>query len=87
MTTNKPAFQIDDGLISLTVWENPTENSSIFSAELTRSYQEDDQWKKTHSLSGADLLIAARLYERAYDQIARIRAKRREEAREAKQAA
>lgn len=84
MSTNKPLFKLHDGLMTLTIWENPTETSSRFNYELSRSYQdEDNKWHETTSLSGSEPLQAARLYERAYDRVAQIRQERREERQQA----
>lgn len=70
-TTNKPKFEIRDGRIKLTCWENKTSDDKTFhSVELVKSYQDGkEEWQTTTSLSGTDLLKAQNLYAQAYNKI------------------
>ena len=64
----QPAFKLRDGLISATIWENPSENGIFHSINIVRSYTDGNgEWKETTSFSGSDLLKAANLLQRAYN--------------------
>lgn len=68
--SNKPKFKLRDGLLSVTVWENRTdEGKAFYSADLKRSYQESDEWKETASLNKNDLTRGAALLNLAYSKI------------------
>lgn len=71
--SNKPAFTIRDGSIKATAWANNSEKGTFYSVDLVRGYKQGDDWKESTSLSGTDLLRAARLLERAYDRIQQLR--------------
>ncbi len=75
--TNTPFETLRDGAITATIWKNTTnDNKTFYSVDIVRSYkdQQSDQWKDTHSFSGAELLRVANLSQRAYNRILEARA-------------
>ena len=65
-----PKFKLRDGLLSVTVWENRTEENKVFySTDIKRSYQQGEDWKETTSLNKSDLPKAAALLNLAYQKI------------------
>lgn len=56
-TTNKPLLSAKDGVIQITVWENPTKdgNGSFRSLDITRRYKaKDGSWKDSRTFSVRD---------------------------------
>lgn len=77
MTTakNKPVDTIRDGALKVTIWRNFGDNGTFYTSELSRTYtDENGAFKDSHSLSGTDDLVAARLLHQAYDRKAQLRA-------------
>lgn len=70
MGKNQP-LKIRDGLLSATIWTNTSkEGNTYYTVTLERSFKDgDDEWQNTNSLNRSDLLAAARLLQKAYDQI------------------
>lgn len=72
--SNEPAAKLRDGLLNATVWANQTsEGKTFYSTTLTRSYKQGEEWKQSDSLNTDDLLPAARLLQRAYDEILELK--------------
>ena len=70
----QPKLRHRDGLVEVAVWERDTEKGTVYNTERTRSYRDaDGNWKKTHSIPERDLLKAARLDQKAYESIARLK--------------
>ena len=70
----RPKLRHRDGLVEVAVWERETEKGPAYNTERSRSYRDDDgKWKKTHSIPERDLLKAARLDQKAYESIGRLR--------------
>ena len=70
----RPKLRHRDGLVEVAIWEKQTEKGSVYNTERTRSYRDDNgAWRKSHSIPERDLLKAARLDEKAYESIARLR--------------
>ncbi|QDV73813.1 hypothetical protein [Botrimarina mediterranea] len=71
-SSNEPIARIKDGLLQIAIWKNSTEQGRPFytTSAVERSYKDDKgDYHVTNSLSGTQLLQAARLYALAYDQI------------------
>ncbi|TWT48921.1 hypothetical protein [Botrimarina hoheduenensis] len=72
LTTNEPVARFKDGLVEIAIWQNDTENGRPFysTSAIQRSYKDKSgDYQVTSSLSGTQLLQAARLYQQAYDTI------------------
>ena len=64
-----------DGLIKATIWANAGEKGTFHSVDLSRSYKDSKgDWQESTSFSGVELLKVSRLAERAYDEVAKLRA-------------
>jgi hypothetical protein len=73
--TNRPIATLRDGSLKASVWGNPGESGVRYNVDLVRSYtDEQGAWRDTRSLSGGELLRAARLLERAYERVLDLRA-------------
>ncbi|MDA5556174.1 hypothetical protein [Shimia sp. MMG029] len=70
----RPVLRHNDGAVEVAIWEHETDKGPIYSTQRSRFYRgEDGKWKKTHSIPERDLLKAARLDQKAYESIARLR--------------
>lgn len=70
----RPKVRHRDGLVEVAIWEKDTDEGLVYNTERTRSYRDEEgKWKKTHSIPERDLLKAARLDQKAYESIARLR--------------
>ncbi|WP_282091460.1 hypothetical protein [Epibacterium ulvae] len=72
--SRQPKLRHRDGLVEVAVWERDTEKGTVYNTERTRSFHDSDgNWKKTHSIPERDLLKAARLDQKAYESIAKLK--------------
>jgi hypothetical protein len=62
---NQPVHQERLGRIKAVVWENPTQNGSMFNVTFSRTYKDGDEWKESQSFGRDDCLLVARLAEMA----------------------
>lgn len=81
-----PADTLRAGRVKATIWERDSETGPAFGTQISRTYTDKEgQPRDTPYLSGADLLRAARVAERAYDreeELKRERALTRDERRD-----
>jgi hypothetical protein len=65
---NKPAHTIrgtpGTGL-KLTIWENQSDRGPWYSAKLTHSYKDGEQWKESTSISQQDFLEVGEMFREA----------------------
>lgn len=68
MEKNKPIKTYRVGTLTLTMWENETEdNNKVKSFSFKRSYKNDqDEWNQTQNLRTNDLLKLCMLLQEAY---------------------
>lgn len=86
MTNMKPEQTLRDGHIKATIWRNESDNGAYFSTTLSRSYQDKDGgWHDTHSLSGTELLRAAKLLEESYSRCRDLQREDRADDRDTRQ--
>lgn len=71
----EPAAKFRDGVLTVTIWKNETEdNKAFYSANLTKSYKDSsDEWQETNSLNYDDLLKASNLFQQAYNKIIELK--------------
>ncbi len=71
----QPVEKLRDRGLTLTLWENKTEDDkSYYSANLNKSYKDDaDEWQETTNLNADDLLKAANLLQQGYNTILALR--------------
>ena len=76
MTTEKtkPADTLRDGSIKATIWKNSSEKGDFYGVEFSRTYKSGEEFRDSKSFSGAELLRLAYLAQRAYQQVADLRA-------------
>lgn len=80
-TTNKPAGEVRDGNIRVTIWRNPSDKGVFYSAVPSRTYTAaGDELKDADSFTNGDILRLAHLLPKAYDKINELRADDRAEA-------
>lgn len=71
--TNKPFLTVRMGRINAAIWRNETESGARFNVTLERLYRDSEgNWKSTASLGREDLLLAAKVLDRAHSQILEI---------------
>ncbi|MEM7206108.1 MAG: hypothetical protein AAF628_37995 [Planctomycetota bacterium] len=81
MSNKKPITTLRDGSLKATIWRNSGRKGDYLSARLTRSWRDDDgNWHDSDRLQRSELLAAAQLLTRAYDELARLQAEVRAEA-------
>lgn len=71
-SSNEPIVRVRDGMLQIAIWKNESEKGRGFysTSAVKRSYKDDaGNYHETMSLSGTQLLQAARLYTLAYDRI------------------
>ena len=68
---SRPWTEARSGMLKAVVWKNHVGDGATYtSTQLTRLYKDkNDQWQETNSLGRDDLLRAARLLQRVFDQI------------------
>jgi hypothetical protein len=72
--SNEPVARLKDRSLALAIWKNTTEQGKVFYSvsKIKRTYKDNGNYKETDSLSGPQLLQAARLLEMAYTQIRQL---------------
>lgn len=78
---NQPIDTIRDGALKATIWKNTSKNGHFYSVEISRTYKDETtgKLKDSHSFSGSEPLQVARLAQLAYDKIATLRQKDRDD--------
>ncbi len=73
--SNQPEAIIRDGVLKITIWKNQRgEDGKIFySANLTKSYRDGEEWKETDSYNSEDLLKISNLMQQAYNKITQLK--------------
>jgi hypothetical protein len=69
MNTSKerPIHEVRIGLIKAAVWRNEASNGALrYNVTFCRLYREDERWKTTESFGRDDLLVVAKVADRAH---------------------
>jgi hypothetical protein len=66
MTKNRPVHEIRLGAIRASIWENTVGDSHRHNVTLSRIYKDGEQWKSTESFGRDDLLVVAKVADRAH---------------------
>ncbi len=68
---NEPVARLKDRTLQIAIWRNITEQGKVFysTSKIKRTYKDNGNYQETDSLSGTQLLQAARLLELAYDRM------------------
>src|SRR5665213_2396302 len=65
-----PVSKVRVGLISASIWENPTEKGKFYNVTFERRYRDGEgNWKATHSYGLDDLLTLAKVADLAHTKI------------------
>ena len=65
----KPVHEIRLGRIKAAIWENDTQNGTMFNVTLCRLYRDGQQWKDSASFSRDDLPLVAKVADRVHSWI------------------
>jgi len=70
-----PISKLRIGLINANVWQRTTGEDTFYSVSFERRYRDSDgNWQSTHSYNVDDLLILAKLADKAHTEITNLRA-------------
>lgn len=75
-TSTKPVAHVRLGRISASIWENPGPNGPRYAVTFERRYQDAEGWKSSQSYSGSELLMLAKVADKAHDEVMRLRSER-----------
>ncbi len=63
---NKPTHEIRIGAIKAAIWANDTQNGTRHNVTFARLYKDDDAWKESTSFGRDDLLLLAKVADKAH---------------------
>ena len=67
---SKPIAKLRLGLVYANIWQRITEEDAFYSVSFERRYRDKDgNWKSTHSFNTDDLLLLAKLADKAHTEI------------------
>src|SRR5262249_30795915 len=69
MPRDKPAHELRLGSVKATIWKNDTDKGVRFNTTLSRLYRDGDEWKSSESFGRDDLLLVAKVADRAHSWI------------------
>jgi hypothetical protein len=65
----KPVHEIRLGRIKAAIWENATQNGTMFNVTICRLYRDGKQWKDSTSFGRDDLPLLAKVADRVHSWI------------------
>jgi len=68
-TKAKPVHEIRLGRIKAAIWENETQNGSLYNVTFVRLYRDGKQWKDATSFGRDDLPLVAKVADRVHSWI------------------
>jgi len=76
-TKQKPISEVRIGSIKAAIWQNNTDSGARFNVTFQRLYRdEQNKWHSTDSFGRDDLLVLARVAQRAFDSIHEVQQER-----------
>lgn len=69
MSKEKPVQEVRMGSIKAAIWRNNTPSGVRFNVTFSRLYKDGDDWKATDSFGRDDLLVLAKVADRAHSWI------------------
>ena len=66
---NTPVAEVRIGLVVASIWQNDTDSGTRYNVTFSRLYRDGDSWKNTRSFGRNDLLVVAKVADRAHDRI------------------
>ena len=79
MTKTQPTAEVRIGQIKAAIWKNDTDAGTRFNVTVTRIYMEGEEWKYSETFGRNDLLVLAKVLDRAHDRIYELQKKYAEE--------
>ena len=74
-TQNKPVDTLRErGGLKATIWKNSTDKGNFYSIDISRTYRTDEGYRDSRSFNDSDLLVVARLAQKAHDRIGELKA-------------
>jgi len=70
---NTPVSEVRIGSIVASIWENKTRDGVMHNVTFGRLYKEGEEWKKAEAFGQKDLMLLARVADRANSQIDQLR--------------
>ena len=64
--SKRPVHQIRLGRIRAAIWENQSKNGTRYNVTISRLYREEDEWRDSSSFGRDDLLLVAKVADRAH---------------------
>ncbi len=74
---NPPVAKFQDGLISVSVWENTSEKGTFYSVTHERRYQDDKGWKSSQSYPAFEIQTLRKLLDMAHTAILEVQGEAR----------
>ena len=69
-STTQPVDEVRIGAVKAAIWRNETDNGARFNVTFSRSYKDSEgEWKSTSSFRRDDLLVLAKIADRAHSRI------------------
>ena len=79
MSGNRPTAEVRLGRIKATIWSNRDKDGGRWhTVQLSRLYQDGEQWRSTHSFGRNDLLTVAKVADLAHSKVCELEASERE---------
>ena len=69
MPKEKPVHEVRLGAIKGAIWKNDTQNGVRYNVTFARLYKDGDEWKSTDSFGRDDLLVLAKVADKAHSWI------------------
>ena len=71
---NTPVAEVRIGPVVASIWQNDTDSGTRYHVTFSRLYRDGDSWKNTRSFGRNDLLVVAKVADRAHDRILKLQA-------------
>ena len=85
-TPTKPVDEVRLGALKAAIWRNERDNGARFNVTFSRSYRDSEgNWKSTSSFGRDDLLVVAKLADRAHSRIFALQREDRKDRQESDQ--
>ena len=84
MTSNtKPAADVRIGAVQAAIWRNESDNGARFNVTFSRSYRDSEgNWQSSSSFRRDDLLVLAKVADRAHSRIFELQREEKAPAKE-----
>ena len=80
MTNPQPVAEVRIGRVKAAIWQNETAGRTRHNVTFSRLYKDGEQWKTTQSFGNNDLLVLAKVADRAHSRIFELSQEKEQEA-------